>query len=343
MIHLTVDGSPEACRACTSGVRELASTFGAAGDALAQAMIQAAGAWSGDSFDAFTSVVKEQIRRCDAVHEELVAFAADVDGFAEDLQIVRSEMQRAHAIATRAGISAGNGLPEIHEITPLPGQEGPLDHAIGVATRARAHETAVQGALQTAIERIRAVSWEPSAQLGTAASSGPARSIGRLNTLAGSLGDLLPDRDDIPLPVGPLINPLKGVLSGLNLPSAREVAAGVGAAAGEVLPGGPKVAGLPLIAVMNPHMVQPLILLKQLKRIPGVAGPVNEVITGYAKTNTSVGRVFCKQPPLLRRVPVIKNVAKKVTHPVKPLVCAGVDHEIVNWYADLIVESTNAK
>lgn len=338
MIDLSVDGSPDACRSCAVGVRELAGSVGSAGDMLAEAMIRAAGAWTGDSSDAFTSVTKEHIRRADTVHAELLLFAAGLDGFAAGLHSVQTEMTRARAIATRAGIRVAVALPEAGEIVLEPGQEGPLDHAVGVASRSREHELRLQNSLHQLITRMDAVVWEPREPIAGTGSSTPGRVLSPLSGLPRRLGNLLPDLDDLPLPAGPLLNPVKGVLSGgFDPPDAHELRKVLA----EIFPGGPRVAGLPLIALMNPHLVGQLILLKQVKRIPGASEKINRALTGYGTLISRTGRVYCKAD-LLEHVPKVGEVVKKLDTPATPFACEAIDHDIATWYADLIVESTNA-
>ncbi|WP_067441030.1 WXG100 family type VII secretion target [Nocardioides jensenii] len=211
-IDLTVDGSPSTCREAARQVRALNEQIGAAGDMLARCMLTAASDWTGDASDAFTSVVKERIHRADDLHEGLQLLATELGLFAAGLTDVKAELQRARAIAVHAGIPVGATLPEMGEVTLETGQEGSLDHAVGVATRAREHEQQLQSAWRQCLQQVRALQWDP-VDIGTLA-VGKTLSTGPASRIMGALDDRLPDLDDVPLPAGPISRPGIGLLLG---------------------------------------------------------------------------------------------------------------------------------
>ncbi|KQY57082.1 MULTISPECIES: WXG100 family type VII secretion target [unclassified Nocardioides] len=208
-INLVVDGSPASCRQAAHDLRELGGRVTAASDMLARAMGTAAGCWTGESSDAFTDFVKERIHRADGVADEINLFAGALEGFGAGLADVKAEMKRARAIAVAADLPVSTSLPEVGEVALKPGQEGALDHAVGVATRAHEHEHRLHEALLLALGQVNTLVWQEFdySTLGKAASGGS----------GSKLGDLIPDLPDlskVPVPVGPISQPTIGLLQG---------------------------------------------------------------------------------------------------------------------------------
>lgn len=206
-VSLIVDGNPAGCKAAAADVRILAARVEGASDLLASTMTSACSAWTGHSSDEFTAFAKERLHRADELHEELLLFMLVLESFAHGLADVKSEMKRARGIAARHGIPVTTALPEVGEVHLNPGQEGPLDHALGVANRAREHETRLQRGLQEGLDRVMGLVWEPI----------DFSSVGKSVSTSGpldKLGDLVPDLSRVrpSLPDVDLSGTLQGML-----------------------------------------------------------------------------------------------------------------------------------
>lgn len=208
-INLHVDGSPASCRQAARQVRRLAEQVDEAVSVLNLCRQRTASDWSGSASDNFDHVVKDRIHRADELHDELDRLADGLDMMATGIGHVKDEMQRARGIATRAGIPVGAALPQPGEIQLNPGQEGPLDHAVAVATRALDYELKLQVLWQRVLGPITALTWDPvqvSAADSGSESGGHKDSVRdrMLNTVRG----VLPGGPRVgPVPLITLLNP----------------------------------------------------------------------------------------------------------------------------------------
>lgn len=305
-VSLVVDGSPSGCRAAARDLRRLGGRVGAASDMLARSMITACGAWSGDSSDAFTDFTKERINRADELHEELLLLSLAMEGFGLGLADVKSEMKRARGIALRHGIEVSTVLPEVGEITLDPGQEGPLDHAVGVATRAREHEARLQSAWQESLARVSRLVWDPAEVSALVTSAG--RSV---SSPVDRLHDPVPDLPD--LTTGPINLP--GLLQGAR----------------ESLPDLPDVGPVKIFAqpMTFPGVLLPLMAIKSSKRaFPEQAGAIDKVIRTTTKIVVpKAAAVVCARYVAPAQVPTCVKLGSAAAGPI----------------GDEIVEMTDAK
>ncbi|KRF12295.1 hypothetical protein ASG90_15015 [Nocardioides sp. Soil797] len=341
-VSLEVDGSPAGCRAASRDIRTLAGWVGASSDMLAASMRTACGAWSGSSSDAFTDFAKERIHRADELHEELLLFAAAMEGLGLGLADVKAEMRRARNIAAGHGIPVGANLPEVGEITLEPGQEGPLDHAVGVANRAREHETRLQSAWQESLARVSKLVWDPAEISALVASTGKSLSgpLDKLSNLPG-LSDVDPSH---------LAATAKNA-TGLLQSAFSTVTKGID----DALPGGPRVGPIPLIMLMNPHLMQHVMVTKAVKTAsPPAARKIDAAIKGYGRGIQKVGESYCKAPSKVvefafdkAKAPgdVGESAGKSSKHigVMHSATCKFVEHDGALKYTDLLVEATDAK
>ncbi|QIX25373.1 hypothetical protein ncot_01300 [Nocardioides sp. JQ2195] len=306
-VSLVVDGSPSGCRAASTEIRRLANQVGDACDMLAKTMIAACGAWSGSSSDAFTDFAKERINRADELHEELLLFALAMEAFGLGLADVKSEMKRAKGIAVGHGIVVSTLLPEVGEITLDPGQEGPLDHAVGVANRAREHEQRLQLAWQQSLSRASRLVWDPAEVDAAVVSAGTSLSgpVERLRDLAPDLPDLTPGPVDV-----------TGLLQGAR----------------DQLPSLPDIGNVDLMAqpMVYPSILVPLMAIKASKRaFPEQAGTLDSGIRKITKIVVpKAAMAGCRLTP--------------VTAPLSPL-CGVVGGVAAGPVGDEIVEMTDAR
>lgn len=206
-INLTVDGSPASCRQAARQVRNLAASVDETVNVLNVCRQRTASDWTGRASDNFDQVVKDRIHRADDLRDELSRLADGLESMATGIAHVRDEMQRARGIAVKAGIEVGPALPQSGEVQLQPGQEGPLDHAVAVATRARNFESELQSAWQRILGQTTSITWDPvevSGETGTSGGKKPSKGRSLLN----SLSKVLPGGPKVgPVPLISLINP----------------------------------------------------------------------------------------------------------------------------------------